>query len=143
MADEVGARTGQNLVIGRFPARERGGTRDCPQFVVHICAGEDGNNAWQFLRAVGFDRIDFRVCVWTTDVFRVKHTREFQVVDIGGNTLEQARVLHPFHRATEVFLRSFGPFGGLLYFGGFLNRCAHFCVCPFLAACSTASTICE
>src|SRR5260221_1311674 len=140
VANEVGARTSQRRMIGRFPARERGGARDCPQFVVHVCAGEDANNAWQLLRAVGADRIDFRVCVWTADEFRLEHTRDVQIIDIGGNPLEEARVLHPLHRATEV---SLGSFRSLLYFGGGLYRSAHFCICPFLAACSTASTIWE
>src|SRR5260221_736578 len=142
MANKVGARSGQGRVIWRFPARERRGARDCPQTVVHVWAGEDANNAWQLLRSVCVDRDYFRVRVWTAEEFRVEHTRDFQVVDVCRNALDEARVLHPLHRATEVSRGSLS-FRSFFYFGGLRYRCAHLCVCPFLAACSTASTICE
>src|SRR5258706_8585467 len=142
VTDKVGARTGQGRVVWRFPARERRGARDCPQTVIHVWAGEDANNAWQLLRSVCVDRDYFRVRVWTAEEFRVEHTCDFQVVDVCRNALDEARVLHPLHRATEVSRGSLS-FRSFFYFGGLRYRCAHLCVCPFLAACSTASTICE
>ena len=90
----------------------------------------------QLLRGVGLDGFDFRVRVWTADEFRVEHSRDFQVVDVGRDALDEARVLHALHRAAEVSLGGF-------HFGGILCRHGHFYVRPFFAAYSTASMMCE
>jgi len=133
VTDEVGARTGQDRMIGRLPARERGGARDRPHFVVDIGACKDANDPRQLLRGIGLDGIDFCVCVWTADEFCVEHTREFQVIDIGRDTLDEARILYALHGAAEVSTGGFHIGGGLCHQG-------HLYIHPFFAACSTAST---
>ena len=66
----------------------------------------------------------------------MEHTRDFQVVDIGRDTLDEARVLYALHGAAKVSLGGF-------HVGASLCRYGHLYIRPFFAAYSTASTMCE
>ena len=107
VADEVDAVARQDGVLGRLEIGNRGGARHQAARSVDVGAGQDGDDARDRARGGDVDASDARVRVRAAQDGRMEHPGQAQVVDVGRQPLDQARILDPLHRPADVRCQCF------------------------------------
>ena len=102
VADEVHAVARQDRVLRRLEIRNGGGARHQAARRVDVGAGQDGDDARDRARRRDVDAGDARVRVWAAQDHGVQKPGEPHVVHVGGDPLDQTRVLDPLHGAADV-----------------------------------------
>ncbi len=102
VADEVDALPGQHRVRGCLHVVHRRAARHQAAAAVHVRAGEHADDARERARRGGVDPLDARVGVRTPDERDVQQPGKPHVVRVGGDALNQPRVLDALHRASDV-----------------------------------------
>ena len=102
VTDEVDAIAGEHGVARRFQIGDGCRARHRAARIVDVGAGEDRDDARNGFRGRRLDAADARVRVRTAQDARVQQTGEPEIVGVGAEPLDEARILDALHRTADV-----------------------------------------
>ena len=100
--------------------------------------GDHGDHAGRFLRRVGFDADDARVCMRRAHESHMRHARQRDIADILPAPLREPLQIRPRHRAADIRVR---PVEGAEHGRGVVGDFHRFAPARACATDSTASTM--